>query len=482
MSQTYPIFESCLIGGEWVGAGAGSVIPVRNPWDGRQIGTVPDAGRAETRAAIAAADAALGPWKAMTAAERSQLMLRLADLMLAEKESLGRLLTLEQGKPLSEAVGEVAFGAAYVRWFAEEAKRVYGDIIPSPWRGRRILVTREPVGVVGAITPWNFPNSMIARKLGAALAAGCTMVIKPASQTPFSALAVGDLALKAGLPAGVVNIVTGKAAEIAAEMCENPRLRKISFTGSTEVGRRLAAQASAHLKRTSMELGGNAPSVVFDDADIEAAVNGAMVSKFRNSGQTCVCTNRFLVQSGIHDAFVARFSKAIGELKLGNGLEPGVAQGPLIDESAVLKVEAHVADALGKGAILVRGGRRSSLGGSLYEPTLVTGANSQMLVAGDETFGPLAAVFRFETEAEAIALANATEYGLAAYLYTRDLARAFRVSEALEYGLVGVNEGLITTEAAPFGGYKDSGFGKEGSKYGVEDYVNMKYTCLGGLG
>ncbi|MDE2356358.1 MAG: NAD-dependent succinate-semialdehyde dehydrogenase [Alphaproteobacteria bacterium] len=481
MPDTYRIIEACLIGGEWVKAPDGAAIAVVNPFDGARIGEVPRLGRQETRAAIAAASEALGPWKAMTASERAGLMNRLADLILEHKEALGRLLTLEQGKSLAEAVGEVAFGAAYIRWFAEEARRIYGDIIPSPWPGRRILVTREPVGVVGAITPWNFPNSMIARKLGAALAAGCTMVIKPASQTPFSALAVADLALKAGLPPGVVNVVTGQAGEIAAEMCENPVLRKISFTGSTEVGRRLAAQASAHLKRTSMELGGNAPFLVFDDADLDAAIAGAVASKFRNSGQTCVCTNRFLVQAGVHDAFVARLKEAVAALKLGNGLEPGVAQGPLIDEAAVEKVAAHVADAVAKGGQVVLGGRRAELGGRFYEPTIVTGARADMAVAGDETFGPLAAVFRFETEAEAVAMANATEYGLAAYLYTRDLARAFRVSEALEYGLVGVNEGLITTEVAPFGGYKDSGFGKEGSKYGVEDYLNLKYTCLGGL-
>jgi succinate-semialdehyde dehydrogenase/glutarate-semialdehyde dehydrogenase len=481
MSQTYRVIEACSIGGEWVQAGSGASIEVTNPFDGGRIGVVPRAGAAETRAAIAAAAEALPVWMAKTATERSNLMHKLADLMLEEKDALGRLLTLEQGKPLSEAVGEVAFGAAYVRWFAEETRRIYGDIIPSPWPGRRILVTREPVGVVGAITPWNFPNSMIARKMGAALAAGCAMVIKPASQTPFSALAVADLALRAGLPLGLVNVVTGSAAEIAKEMCENPTLRKISFTGSTEVGRRLASQAAAHLKRTSMELGGNAPFLVFDDADLDAAVAGAMVSKFRNSGQTCVCTNRFLVQAGVHDEFVARLSRAMADLTLGDGLAPGVSQGPLIDAAAVEKVEAHLTDALAKGGAVARGGKRSALGGSFFEPTLLTGATAAMELARDETFGPLAAVFRFETEAEAVAMANDTEYGLAAYAYTRDLARAFRVSEALQYGLVGINEGLISTEVAPFGGYKDSGFGKEGSKYGVEDYLNLKYTCLGGL-
>jgi succinate-semialdehyde dehydrogenase/glutarate-semialdehyde dehydrogenase len=481
MSNTYRVIEACAVGGAWVQADSGATLEVTNPFDGARIGVVPRAGAAETRAAIAAAAGALPVWMAKTATERSALMHKLADLMLEEKEALGRLLTLEQGKPLSEAVGEVAFGAAYIRWFAEETRRIYGDIIPSPWPGRRILVTREPVGVVGAITPWNFPNSMIARKMGAALAAGCAMVIKPASQTPFSALAVADLALRVGLPPGLVNVVTGSAAEIAKEMCENPTLRKISFTGSTEVGRRLASQAAAHLKRTSMELGGNAPFLVFDDADLDAAVAGAMVSKFRNSGQTCVCTNRFLVQAGVHDEFVSRLSKAMEDLQLGDGLAPGVSQGPLIDMAAVEKVEAHLADALAKGAAVTRGGKRSSLGGSFFEPTLVTGATGGMDLARDETFGPLAAVFRFQTEAEGVAMANDTEYGLAAYAYTRDLARAFRISEALEYGLVGINEGLISTEVAPFGGYRDSGFGKEGSKYGLEDYLNLKYTCLGGL-
>lgn len=482
MPTTYRVIEACAIGGEWVQAEGGATLEVTNPYDGSRVGLVPRAGASDTRAAIAAAAGAMAVWMGKTATERSTLMHRLADLMLEEKDALGRLLTLEQGKPLSEAVGEVAFGAAYVRWFAEETRRIYGDIIPSPWPGRRILVTREPVGVVGAITPWNFPNSMIARKLGAALAAGCAMVIKPASQTPFSALAVADLALRAGLPPGLVNVVTGSAAEIAKEMCENPILRKISFTGSTKVGRQLASQAAAHLKRTSMELGGNAPFLVFDDADLDAAVAGAMVSKFRNSGQTCVCTNRFLVQASVHDDFVQRLAEAMADLKLGDGLAHGVSQGPLIDSAAVEKVEAHLADAVAKGGVVARGGNRSALGGNFFEPTLLTGATSSMDLALDETFGPLAAVFRFETEAEGVALANATDYGLAAYAYTRDLARAFRVSAALEFGLVGINEGLISTEVAPFGGYKDSGFGKEGSKYGVEDYLNLKYVCLGGLG
>ena len=482
MTAPYPIKDRCFIDGQWRAAADGATFAVTNPFDGSPLGEVPSMGRAETAEAITAAHKAFAGWRATTAAERSALMFKLADLMVQHQDALGRLLTLEQGKPLAEAKGEVGFGAAYIRWFAEEAKRVYGDIIPTPWKGRRILVTKEPVGVVGAITPWNFPNSMIARKLGAAMAAGCTMVIKPASQTPYSALAIADLAEQAGFPAGVINVITGSAAAIAQEMCENPRLRKITFTGSTEVGKRLASQATAHMKRVSMELGGNAPFIVFEDADLDAAVQGAMISKYRNSGQTCVCTNRFLVQAGVHDAFVEKLAVAVKSLKLGSGLEADVTQGPLIDTGAAQKVEAHLADAVAKGARVVTGGGASSLGGSFFEPTIVVGAHPDMLLAEDETFGPVAAVFKFDTEAEALALANATEYGLAAYVYTRDLGRAFRAMEALEYGLVGVNEGLITTEVAPFGGMKDSGFGKEGSHYGVDDYVNLKYACIGGLG
>ncbi len=479
MTEAYPLRQALFINGEWRPARDGGVIAVNNPFDGSILGYVPKAGRSETAEAIAAADAAFPAWRARTGADRAVLMSRLADLMVQNQDALGRLLTLEQGKAFAEAKGEVGSGAAYIRWFAEEARRVYGDVIPSPWPERRILTTKEPVGVVGAITPWNFPNSMIARKLGAALAAGCTMVIKPASQTPFSALAVADLAVQAGFPPGVVNVITGSAAEIAREMCENPRLRKITFTGSTEVGKGLASQATAHMKRVSMELGGNAPFIVFDDADLDAAVAGAMVSKFRNSGQTCVCTNRFLVQAGVHDAFVEKFAKAVSAMKLGSGLESGVTQGPLIDAAAVRKVEAHIADALAKGGTLVAGGHPSDLGGSFFEPTIITGAHPGMAVASEETFGPLAAIFRFETEAEAVAMANDTQYGLAAYAYTRDLGRAFRVMEALEYGQVGINEGLISSEVAPFGGVKDSGFGREGSRYGVEDYINVKYACIG---
>ncbi|GAB4143842.1 MAG: NAD-dependent succinate-semialdehyde dehydrogenase [Sphingomonadales bacterium] len=474
--------QQCLIDGAWVDARDGGRIAVTNPASGALLGHVPQCGRAETARAIAAADAALPAWRAMTAAARSALMMKLYDALMAHQDALAELLTLEMGKPLAESKGEIAFGAAYIKWFAEEAKRVYGDIIPAPWPGKRILVTKEPVGVVGAITPWNFPNSMIARKLGAALAAGCTMVIKPASQTPYSALAFGVLAEQVGIPAGVINIVTGKASDIAAEMCENPALRKITFTGSTAVGQNLASAAMRHMKRVSMELGGNAPFIVFDDADIDAAVAGAMISKFRNAGQTCVCTNRFLVQAGVYDQFAEKLAAAVAALKVGDGLAPGVEQGPLIDEAAVRKVEEHVADIQAKGGRLMMGGKRHALGGTYFEPGVAVDVTPAMLIAQDETFGPLAPLFKFEREDEAIRIANDTQYGLASYFYTRDLGRAFRVMEALEYGLVGVNEGLISTEVAPFGGYKASGVGKEGSKYGVEDYVNVKYACLGGLG
>jgi succinate-semialdehyde dehydrogenase / glutarate-semialdehyde dehydrogenase len=474
--------EAAYVDGAWIASDNGKSVEVRDPATGETLGTVPDCGRAETARAIAAAEAALPAWRGKTAKERAKLLHKLADAVEANVEALGTLLTMEQGKSLTEAKGEVAFSAAYVRWFAEEAQRIYGDVIPSPWPGRRILVTKEPVGVVGAITPWNFPSSMIARKLGPALAAGCTIVIKPAGQTPYSGLAWGALCEKVGIPAGVVNVLTGSSREIGGELTSNPAVRKITFTGSTPVGKLLVEQASHTLKRVSMELGGNAPFIVFDDADVDRAIEGAMIAKYRNSGQTCVCTNRFLVQSGIHDAFVERLVAASNALKVGNGLEDGVQQGPLIDDKAVAKVEEHIADAVGKGARLAAGGRRHELGGTFFEPTVLTGVTPAMAVSKDETFGPLAPVFRFETEEEAIAMANDTEFGLASYFYTRDLGRAFRVAEALKYGMVGINEGLITTEVAPFGGVKESGMGREGSKYGIEDYLDVKYVCVGGLG
>lgn len=473
--------EANLIDGQWVGAQSGETFPVSDPSSGDIIGFVPKMGRLETRRAIEAAAKAFPAWKARPAKERAKLLHRLAALIEEEAEGLATLLTVEQGKPLAEARGEVMFSAAYVRWFAEEAQRVYGDIIPSPWAGRKVLATKEPVGVVGAITPWNFPSSMISRKLGAALAVGCTVVVKPAELTPYSGLAWGVLAERAGFPPGVINIITGVPQEIGAELTANPLVRKISFTGSTAVGKLLLEQSAKTVKRVSMELGGNAPFIVFDDADLDRAVEGAMIAKYRNSGQTCVCTNRFLVQSGIYDAFAEKLSAASAQMKLGNGLEPGVQQGPLIDERAFAKVEGLVADAVGHGAKVLTGGKRSALGGTFYEPTVLTQVTSQMKLAREEIFGPVAPVFRFQHEDEAVAMANDTEFGLAAYFYTRDLARAFRVSEGLRYGMVGVNEGLITTEVAPFGGVKESGLGREGSKYGLDDYLDVKYLCLGGL-
>jgi len=480
MAGTLPFQrDSNLIGGDWVGADSGKTIAVTNPATGAVIGAVPNCGAAETRRAIAAAQTAFEGWRATPAAERATMLRRLAEAIERNKEALAVLLTTEQGKALAEARGEVGISAAYVLWFAEEARRVYGDTIPSPWPSRRILVTKEPVGVVAAITPWNFPSSMLSRKLGAALAAGCTVVAKPATQTPYSAIAWGLLAEEAGIPPGVINIVTGSAREIGGEMTSNPTVKKITFTGSTEVGKLLMAQASGTMKRLSMELGGNAPFLVFDDADLDAAVEGALQSKYRNSGQTCVCANRFIVQAGIYDAFAERFAVAVAGLKVGNGLEPGTTQGPLIDEHAVAKVEEHIADAVAKGARVVAGGKRHALGGSFFEPTILTGVTPAMAVAREETFGPLAPLFRFDTEAQAIAMANDTEFGLAAYAYTRDLGRAFRVMEGLQYGQVGINAGLITTEVAPFGGVKESGMGREGSKYGLDDYLNVKYGCLG---
>jgi succinate-semialdehyde dehydrogenase/glutarate-semialdehyde dehydrogenase len=471
-----------LIGGKWVDADSGATLAVANPATGEKLGNVPKCGRAETARAIAAAAAAFQTFSKTSALERSKMLRRLHDAIMDNQEALAVLLSSEQGKSLTEARGEVGMSAGYVLWYAEEARRTYGDVVPSPWADRRVLVTKQPVGVIAAITPWNFPSSMAARKLGPAIAAGCTAVMKPASQTPYSGLAWGVLAEQAGIPAGVVNIVTGSAAEIGDEICQSPLVRKITFTGSTAVGKQLLQKAAGTVKKVSMELGGNAPFIVFDDADLERAVAGAMVAKYRNSGQTCVCTNRFLAQEGIYDKFVKRLAEEAGKLKVGNGLEAGVQQGPLIDRKAVEFVEGIIADAVKKGGKIVTGGKRHKLGGTFFEPTVIAGAETTMRFATEEIFGPVSPVFRFRTEAEAIAMANDTVYGLACYFYTQDLGRAFRVMEGLQYGLIGVNEGLITTVEAPFGGLKESGLGKEGGHQGIEDYMDSKYVCLGGLG
>ena len=474
--------EANLIGGEWVQADSGKTIDVTNPANGQVIGTVPNSGAAETRRAIEAAHQAFHGWKKTSALERSRLLRKLHDAIMDNQEALATLLTTEQGKSLFEARGEVGMSAAYVLWFAEEGRRIYGDVVPSPWADRRIIVTKEPTGVVAAITPWNFPSSMLARKLGPALAAGCTAVVKPATQTPYSALAWGVLAEEVGIPKGVINIVTGSPGPIGDEICANPLVKKITFTGSTPIGKMLIEKSASTVKKVSMELGGNAPFIVFDDADLDRAVDGAMLAKFRNSGQTCVCTNRFFVQAAIYDKFVERLAEATKKLKVGSGLEDGVQQGPLIDEKAAAKTEEFVADATAKGAKVVIGGKRHALGGSFFEPTVISGAKPDMMFMKEEIFGPVAPVFKFETEEEAVELANATEFGLAAYFYTGDLGRAFRVMEGLKYGMVGVNEGLITTPEAPFGGVKESGLGKEGGHQGIEDYLDTKYVCLGGLG
>ncbi|MFG1352346.1 NAD-dependent succinate-semialdehyde dehydrogenase [Xanthobacter autotrophicus] len=473
--------EAVLIDGAWIGADDGAAIAVTDPATGAALGTIPDVGAAETERAIAAAGAAFPGWAGLLAAERAKKLVAMANAIRANADTLAALLTSEQGKPLKEAEGEVLIAAAYVQWFAEEARRVYGEVIPSPWKGRKILVTREPVGVIGAITPWNFPFSMIARKLGAALAAGCTIVVKPSELTPYCGLAWGVLAEMAGLPKGVVNVVTGDAKAIGGALTSSPIVRKITFTGSTRVGKILIEQSAATVKRVSMELGGNAPFLVFDDADLDRAVEGALAAKYRNSGQTCVCANRFLVQAGIYEAFAEKLSARASAMKVGNGFEDGVEQGPLINEAAVEKVERHVADAVSKGARVLTGGARHALGGTFFAPTVIADVKPGMMVMKDETFGPLSALVRFETEAEAISIANETEFGLAAYLYTKDLARAFRVTDMLQYGMVGVNEGIITTEVAPFGGIKESGMGREGSLHGLDDYLNMKYMSLGGL-
>jgi succinate-semialdehyde dehydrogenase/glutarate-semialdehyde dehydrogenase len=474
--------EASFIGGEWLAAAAaGASIPVDDPATGEIVGVVPRFGRAETRRAVSAAAAALPDWRARTGKERARLLRRWYDLVIAAEDDLAALMTLEQGKPLAESRGEVAYGAGFIEWFAEEAKRAYGDTIPAHARDKRLIVLKEPIGVVGCITPWNFPIAMITRKVAPALAAGCTAIVKPASQTPFCALALAVLAQRAGIPPGVLNVVTGAAAEIGAELTSNPVVRKISFTGSTEIGKVLMAQCAGTVKKVSLELGGNAPFIVLDDADLDAAVEGAVASKYRNTGQTCVCANRFLVQASVYDDFAERLRRAAEGLTVGAGFEPGVTQGPLIDEAAVEKVESHVRDAVAKGARVVTGGRRHARGGRYFMPTVVTGVTREMAVAREETFGPVAPLFRFETDEEAVSLANDTEFGLAAYFYGRDLARVWRLAEALEYGIVGVNTGLISTEVAPFGGMKESGIGREGSRYGLEEYLEVKYVCLGGM-
>jgi len=473
--------EQCLVDGRWLPADEGGTLPVHNPATAEQLGTIPNMGAAETRRAIEAAARALGPWGARTAKDRAGLLRRWFDLITQHEQDLATLMTAEQGKPLAEAKGEITYAASFIEWFAEEGKRLYGDLIPGHQPDKRIMVLRQPVGVVAAITPWNFPAAMITRKAGPALAAGCTMVLKPATQTPFSALALAELAVRAGIPPGVFNVVTGSAAAIGGEMTSNPTVRKLTFTGSTEIGKKLMAQCAGTVKKLSLELGGNAPFIVFDDADLDAAVQGAIASKYRNTGQTCVCANRLLVQEGVYEEFAHRLSEAVGKLRVGDGLKGVTDQGPLIDSKAVAKVEEHVADAVGKGARVLAGGKRHALGGTFFEPTILTGVTSQMMVAREETFGPVAPLFKFKTEAEAIAMANATEFGLAAYVYTRDLARSWRVCEAIEYGIVGLNTGIISTEVAPFGGVKESGSGREGSKYGILDYTELKYVCVGGV-
>jgi succinate-semialdehyde dehydrogenase/glutarate-semialdehyde dehydrogenase len=473
--------NTCLIAGEWCEADSKTTIDVTNPATGLLLGTVPRMGAEETRRAIAAADKALKEWSARTGKERAEILRRWYELLLANQEDLAVIMTAEQGKPLAESRGEIAYAASFLEWFGEEAKRLYGDTIPGHGRDKRIVVLRQPIGVCAAITPWNFPAAMLTRKIGPALAAGCTMVIKPASQTPFSALALCVLAERAGVPTGVISCVTGSATAIGGEMTANPTVRKLSFTGSTEVGKVLLAQCASTVKKASMELGGNAPFIVFDDADLDAAVKGAIASKYRNAGQTCVCANRLLVQDGVYDAFVEKLATEVKKLSVGDGLHQTTLIGPLIDDKAVAKVHEHVTDAVAKGARVVVGGRHHEKGGNFYEPTILADTTPDMQIFREETFGPVAPIFRFGTDEEAIALANDTEFGLASYFYGRDIGRVWKVAEALEYGIVGINEGLISTELAPFGGVKESGLGREGSKYGIEDYTELKYLCMGGI-
>jgi len=473
--------QQCYIDGAWVDADDGATLPVHNPANSQLIGTVPKMGVAETRRAIEAANAAWPAWRAKTAKERAALLRKWFDLMMANQEDLAVMMTVEQGKPLTESRGEIAYGASFIEWFAEEAKRVYGETIPAPVGDRRIVVIKQPVGVCAAVTPWNFPNAMITRKAGPALAAGCTMVIKPASQTPYSALALCELAERAGIPKGVLSVVTGTSGPIGKELTTNPIVRKFTFTGSTEVGKLLMTQCASTVKKVSLELGGNAPFVVFDDADLDSAVEGAMASKYRNTGQTCVCANRLLVQDGVYDAFAKKLADRVGAMKVGYGLEEGVVQGPLIDMKAVEKVEEHISDALAKGARVVTGGKRHEKGGQFFQPTVLADVTPAMKITREETFGPVAPLYRFKTEKELLDLANDTEYGLAAYFYSRDIGRVWRVAEGIEAGIIGINVGIISTEVAPFGGYKESGIGREGSHHGMDEFLEVKYLCMGDI-
>src|SRR5579871_2436728 len=473
--------QQCYINGKWLDADSGKTVEVTNPATGEVIATVPQMGAAETRRAIEAANAAWPAWARKTAKERANILRKWFNLMMENQEDLAVLMTAEQGKPLAEAKGEIAYGASFVEWFAEEAKRVYGDTIPGHQADKRIVVIKQPIGVVASITPWNFPNAMITRKCAPALAAGCPVVIKPASQTPLSATALAELAERAGIPAGVLNVVTGSASAIGGEMSSNPIVRKLSFTGSTEIGKLLMQQCAGTVKKVSLELGGNAPFIVFEDADLDAAVEGAIASKYRNTGQTCVCANRLLIQEKVYDKFAEKLVGAVGKLKVGDGLKGETQQGPLIDMKAVQKVEEHIADAVKKGAKVMMGGKRHSLGQSFFEPTILANVTPQMAVAREETFGPVAPLFRFSTDEDAVRLANDTEFGLASYFYSRDIGRVWRVAEQLEYGIVGINTGIISTEVAPFGGIKESGIGREGSKYGIEDFLEIKYLCMGGI-
>ncbi len=473
--------QQCYIDGQWTDADNGKTIAVFNPASGLQIGTVPAMGTAETKRAIAAASAAMPAWRAKTAKERSIILRKWFNLMMENQEDLAILMTVEQGKPLTESRVEIAYGASFIEWFAEEAKRIYGDTIPTHQADKRIVVIKQPIGVCAAVTPWNFPNAMITRKAGPALAAGCTMVIKPATYTPYSALALCELAERAGIPKGVISVITGPSGPIGKELTESPIIRKFTFTGSTEVGKQLMAQCASTVKKVSLELGGNAPFIVFDDADLEAAVEGAMASKFRNTGQTCVCANRLFVQDGVYDKFAKMLAEKVAAMKVGDGLEDGVVQGPLIDMAGVEKVEEHIADAVAKGASVITGGKRHAKGGTFFEPTVLANVTTNMKITYEETFGPVAPLFRFKTEEELIKRANDTEYGLASYFYSRDIGRIWRVAEALEYGMVGINAGIISNEIAPFGGVKESGIGREGSKYGIEEFVEIKYLLMGGI-